>query len=58
MNARKGASLVDLIISLGIIALLFGGIVLVYFALTDAVRNVEARKVHEDDPSEEKGDDT
>ncbi|OGY98070.1 MAG: hypothetical protein A3A43_03110 [Candidatus Liptonbacteria bacterium RIFCSPLOWO2_01_FULL_56_20] len=43
MNARKGASLVDLIISLGIIALLFGGIVLVYFALTDAVRNVEAR---------------
>jgi type II secretory pathway pseudopilin PulG len=39
-----GASLIDLIISLGIIVLLFGGIIVVYFALGDAVRNTDIRR--------------
>lgn len=43
-NGTYGASLIDLIISLGIIALLFGGIILVYFVLGDAVRNTDIRR--------------
>jgi hypothetical protein len=40
---RRGTTLVDVIVSLGIIALLFGGIFLVYFSLIDSTVNVDAR---------------
>jgi hypothetical protein len=42
-NSRRGTSFIDVIISLGIIALLFGGIYLVYFSIISSVNNIEAR---------------
>lgn len=42
-GARSGSSFIDVIIALGIIALLFGGIYLIYVSLVNAVLNVEAR---------------
>ena len=39
----RGSSLIDIVIALGIIALLFGGIYLVYFSLFNAISNIEAR---------------
>ncbi len=41
--SRRGSSLIDIIIGLGIIVLLFGGIYLVYFSLLNAISNIEAR---------------
>jgi len=45
MNPRdnKGTSLMDLIISIAIIALLFGGVYLVYFSIVTAVANIGIR---------------
>ena len=40
---RRGTSLIDLIMSLGILALLFSGIYLVFFSVLDAIVNVELR---------------
>lgn len=40
---RKGASLIDVVISIGIIGLLFGAIYLVYFSLYNAIENVQVR---------------
>lgn len=40
---RRGATLIDVIVSLAIIAFLFGGIFLVYFSLIDSTVNVDAR---------------
>ena len=40
---RAGTSFMDLIISIGIIALLFGGIYLVYFSIVSAVGNINVR---------------
>ncbi|MDO8504748.1 MAG: hypothetical protein Q7S36_02740, partial [Candidatus Liptonbacteria bacterium] len=40
---RRGASLIDVILSLAIIALLFGGMFQVYFSLVDSTMNVDAR---------------
>lgn len=37
---RRGTSLIDLIISIAIIALLFGGIYLVYFSIITAIANI------------------
>ena len=39
----EGFSLIDLIISMGIIVLLFGGIFLVYFSIIDSARNNSVR---------------
>lgn len=39
-----GSSLIDVIVSLAIIAILFAGIYLVYFSLIDSISNVEARR--------------
>ncbi len=41
---RNGFSLVDLILAIGIIATLFGGIFLVYFAILDTASNFELRR--------------
>ncbi len=43
MESRRGTSLIDLIMALGILALLFSGIYLVYFSVLDAIVNVELR---------------
>src|SRR5579871_3250365 len=43
MNRRRGTSLIDLLISIGIIAVLFGGIYLVYFSLLTAIANIGVR---------------
>ena len=40
---RKGSSLIDVAVSMGIIVLLFGAIYLVYFSLYNAIANIEAR---------------
>lgn len=40
---RQGTSLIDVLISLGIIAFLFWGIYLIYFSLIDSVSNIGAR---------------
>lgn len=42
-SSRSGSSLIDLLISLGIIVILFGGIYLVFFSILGATSNVEAR---------------
>ena len=42
-NKRRGTSFIDIVISLAIIASLFWGIYLIYFALIDSVTNIEAR---------------
>ena len=42
-SRRDGASLIDVVISLGIVALLFGAIFLVYFSIVDATSNISAR---------------
>lgn len=39
-SSRAGTSLIDVVISLGIMALLFGGIYLVYYSLIAAIANV------------------
>jgi len=41
---RRGTSLIDLLISMGIIAILFGGIYLVYFSIVTAIANISARE--------------
>lgn len=43
MFSRQGATLIDLLISLGIIVLLFGGIYAVFFSILGATSNIEAR---------------
>ena len=43
MSTRRGTSIIDLLVSLGILALLFGGIYLVYFSIVDGVANIESR---------------
>jgi hypothetical protein len=40
---RRGTSLIDLLISIAIIAILFGGIYLVYFSLVTAIANISVR---------------
>lgn len=40
---RRGTSLIDLLISIGIIALLFGGIYLVYFSILTSIGNINVR---------------
>lgn len=40
---REGTSLIDLVISIGIIAVLFGGIYLVYFSIITAISDVGVR---------------
>jgi len=42
-GGRKGASLIDLVVALGILMLLFAGIFLVYYSILDATINVEKR---------------
>lgn len=42
-HSGRGTSLIDLLISMGIIAVLFGGVYLVYFSLVAAVANVSVR---------------
>ena len=41
--SRRGTSLIDLLISMAIIAVLFGGIYLVYFSLITAIANISVR---------------
>ena len=41
--ARRGTSLIDLLLSIAIIAVLFGGIYLVYFSLVTAIANISVR---------------
>lgn len=41
---RRGFSLIDLILAIGIIATLFGGIFLVYFSIVDTAVNFELRR--------------
>ena len=43
MDTRRGTTLIDLIMSIAIIALLFGGIYLVFFSIETAVANVSVR---------------
>ncbi|MEK7608212.1 MAG: carboxypeptidase-like regulatory domain-containing protein [Patescibacteria group bacterium] len=43
MRGKEGTSLIDLLIALAILALLFGGIYLVYFSILDSTSNVELR---------------
>ncbi|MFA6354476.1 MAG: hypothetical protein WCX12_02215 [Candidatus Paceibacterota bacterium] len=40
---KRGFGLIDVIVSIGIIAVLFGGIFLVYFSILDLVNNIESR---------------
>ncbi len=40
---RRGTSLIDLLISIAIIAVLFGGIYLIYFSLITAISNISVR---------------
>lgn len=42
-RARAGTSLIDLVISMAIVVLLFGGVYLVYFSIETAVANVSVR---------------
>jgi hypothetical protein len=42
-GSRRGTSLIDLLVSMGIIAVLFGGIYLIYFSLITAIGNVSVR---------------
>ncbi|HVM76943.1 MAG TPA: carboxypeptidase-like regulatory domain-containing protein [Candidatus Paceibacterota bacterium] len=41
--SRKGTTLIDLVMSIAIIALLFGGVYLVYFSIETAIANVSVR---------------
>lgn len=41
--ARRGTSLIDLLLSIAIVAVLFGGIYLVYFSLITAIANISVR---------------
>lgn len=41
---RKGFSLIDLVLAIGIITVLFGGIFLVYFSIVDTAANYELRR--------------
>jgi hypothetical protein len=41
--SRKGTTLIDLLMSIAIIALLFGGVYLVYFSIVTAVANITVR---------------
>ena len=43
MHTRRGTSLIDLIISMAIIAVLFGGVYLVYFSIVTAIANIGVR---------------
>lgn len=43
MESRRATSLIDLVISIGIIAVLFGGIYLVYFSILTAIGNIDVR---------------
>ncbi len=43
MHSKRGTSLIDLLIAIAIIALLFGGVFLVYFSIISAASNVSAR---------------
>ncbi len=43
MTSRRGTSLIDLILAMAIIALLFGGMYLVYFSIETAIANVGVR---------------
>lgn len=43
MESRKGTSLIDLVISMGILGVLFGGIYLVYFSVVTAIANIGVR---------------
>lgn len=40
---EKGTTLIDVVISLGIMVFLFGGIYLVYFSLVDSTSNIDAK---------------
>lgn len=40
---RRGSSLIDVVVSIGIVVLLFGAIYLVYFSLYNSIANIEAR---------------
>jgi len=40
---RKGTSLIDLVVSMAIIALLFGGVYLIYFSIVTAIANIGIR---------------
>ncbi len=40
---KKGFGLIDAVVAIGIIAVLFGGIFLVYFSILDLVNNIESR---------------
>ncbi len=42
-GSRRGTSLIDLMLSIAIIAVLFGGIYLVYFSLLTAIGNISVR---------------
>ncbi len=41
--SRRGTSFIDLIVAMGIIAVLFGAIISVYFAILSSVNNIEVR---------------
>jgi hypothetical protein len=43
ISSRRATSLIDLVISIGIIAVLFGGIYLVYFSILTAINNIDVR---------------
>jgi hypothetical protein len=43
MRPRSGTSLIDLVISIGILAILFGGIYLVYFSIITAITSINVR---------------
>lgn len=40
---RRGFSLIDAVLAIGIIALLFGGIFVVYFSILDLVKNIDVK---------------
>jgi len=43
MRTRRGTSLIDLLISMGIITVLFGGVYLVYFSILTSITNIGVR---------------
>jgi len=43
LRFRAGFSLIDVVIAIGIIALLFGGIFVVYFSILDLVKNIDVK---------------
>ena len=42
-GARKGTSLIDLLMSIAIVAVLFGGIYLIYFSIITSISNISVR---------------